>query len=116
MKEREEVYVQSQKRSMAAKWQQLAEQEEAERAGGKEIAGSEAPAVASQRASALSSTGPGRGDEAEGAEGPLLPIGDSGSIARGGDVGVGEEEGGGGDGGGDGESVLKEFVDGLGPE
>lgn len=114
MKEREETLAQFQKLSMAAKWRELAEQEAAGAAGGKN------PAAASQRASVLSpSVSGGRGDDGV-PETPLLSRGgeDSGAAAssRSSAQGVQGEDAVGGVGVGKRESVLKEFVDGLRPE
>jgi hypothetical protein len=120
MKGREEALAQIQKLSMAAKWRELAEQEAAGGAGGKGAAGSDAPAAASQRVSALSpSVQGGRGDDGV-SEMPMLSRGrgDSGAAAPSGSSagGVQGEGAGGGVRVGKGESVLEEFVKGLRPE
>jgi hypothetical protein len=121
MKGREEALAQFQKLSMAAKWRELAEQEAAGGAGGKGAAGSDAPAAASQRVSALSPSVQGdRWDDGV-SEMPLRSRGggDSGRAAApcGGSAGGVQGEGAGGRVHvGKGGSVLEEFVDGLRPE
>jgi hypothetical protein len=120
MKGREEALAQFQKLSMAAKWRELAEQEAAGGVGGKEAAGSDAPAAASQRVSALSLSVQGGREDDGVSEMPMLSRGggDSGAAAPSGSSGGGVqgEDAGGGVRVGKGESVLEKFVEGLRPE